>query len=31
MNNIIEYEALVQGIKKVVDFQVKILKVYGDS
>jgi ribonuclease HI len=30
-NNIFEYEALVQGLKKAIDLDVKELKVYGDS
>jgi ribonuclease HI len=30
-NNIIEYEALVQGLKKAIDLNVKELKVFGDS
>jgi ribonuclease HI len=30
-NNTIEYEALVQGLKKAIDLQVKYLKVFGDS
>ena len=30
-NNTIEYEALVQGLKKVIGLEVKNLKVFGDS
>jgi hypothetical protein len=30
-NNTVEYEALVQGLKKPIDLQVKYLKVFGDS
>ena len=30
-NNIAEYEALIQGLKKAIEFKVKNLKVYGDS
>jgi ribonuclease HI len=30
-NNTIEYEALVQGLKKDIDLGVKELKVFGDS
>ena len=30
-NNKIEYEALVQGLKKAIEFKVENLKVYGDS
>ena len=30
-NNIAEYEALVQGLKKAIDLNVKELKVFGDS
>jgi ribonuclease HI len=30
-NNTVEYEALVQGIKKSIDLNVKKLKVFGDS
>ena len=30
-NNTTEYEALLQGSRKVIDIQVKHLKVYGDS
>jgi hypothetical protein len=30
-NNTIEYEALVQGLKKAIDLDVKELKVFGDS
>ena len=30
-NNIAEYEALVQGLKKEIELKVKNLKVYGDS
>jgi ribonuclease HI len=30
-NNTIEYEALVQGIKKDMDLNVKEVKVFGDS
>ena len=30
-NNTAEYKALVQGLKKAMEFIVKNLKVYGDS
>jgi ribonuclease HI len=30
-NNTIEYEALVQGLKKSIDLKVKCLRVFGDS
>jgi ribonuclease HI len=30
-NNIIHYEALLQGLKKVVDLEEKNIKVFGDS
>ena len=30
-NNIVEYEALIQGLKKAIEFKVRNLKVYGDS
>ncbi len=30
-NNIAEYEALLQGLKKAIDLKVKYLHVYGDS
>ena len=30
-NNTAEYEALIQGLKKEIEFKVKNLKVYGDS
>jgi ribonuclease HI len=30
-NNTVEYEALVQGLKKSIDLNVKRLKVFGDS
>jgi ribonuclease HI len=30
-NNIVEYEALVQGLKKAIDLKVKCLRVFGDS
>ena len=30
-NNVAEYEALIQGLKKAIDLDVKDLKVYGDS
>jgi hypothetical protein len=30
-NNTVEYEALVQGLKKSIDLNVKELKVFGDS
>lgn len=30
MNNTIEYEGLLQGLRKAVDMKVKRLKVYGD-
>ena len=30
-NNIVEYEALIQGLKKVIDLDIKVLVAYGDS
>ena len=30
-NNIVEYEALVQGLRKEIELKVENLKVYGDS
>ena len=30
-NNVVEYEALIQGMKKAIDLGVNDLKVYGDS
>ena len=30
-NNTTEYEALVQGLRKSIEFKVENLKVYGDS
>ena len=30
-NNIAEYEALVQGLKRAIELNVKKLKVFGDS
>ena len=30
-NNVAEYEALVQGLKKALDLQVKCIEVFGDS
>ena len=30
-NNTIEYEALVQGLRKAIELKVENLKVYGDS
>jgi ribonuclease HI len=30
-NNVGEYEALIQGLKKAIDLKVKLLKVIGDS
>ena len=30
-NNTAEYEALVQGLRKAIEFKVENLKVYGDS
>ena len=30
-NNTVEYEALIQGLKKAIEFKVNNLKVYGDS
>ena len=30
-NKTVEYEALIQGLKKAIEFKVKNLKVYGDS
>ena len=30
-NNTAEYEALVQGIRKAIEFKVKNMKVFGDS
>jgi ribonuclease HI len=29
-NNVVEYEALLQGLKKVIDMKVKGIKVFGD-
>ena len=29
-NNTVEYEALVQGLKKAIDLKVKYLKLFGD-
>ena len=31
MNNMAEYEACILGIQAVIDFNVKLLKVYRDS
>ena len=31
MNNIIEYEALIQGLRKALDLQAKYIEVFGDS
>ena len=30
-NNIVEYEALIQGLKKEIDLDIKVLVTYGDS
>jgi ribonuclease HI len=30
-NNTVEYEALVQGLKKAIELNIKELKVFGDS
>ena len=30
-NNIAEYQALVQGLRKVIELKVENMKVYGDS
>jgi ribonuclease HI len=30
-NNIVEYQALVQGLKKAIDIKVHCLNVFGDS
>ena len=30
-NNTVEYEALIQGLKKAIEFKARNLKVYGDS
>ena len=30
-NNTIEYEALIQGLKKMIDLEIKVLVAYGDS
>ena len=30
-NNTAKYEALIQGLKKAIEFKVNNLKVYGDS
>ena len=30
-NNIVEYEALIQGLKKAIDLDIKVLIAYGDS
>jgi ribonuclease HI len=29
--NVVEYEALIQGLKKAIDLNVKFIKVFGDS
>ena len=31
MNNTVEYKALIQGLKKAIEFKVRNLKVFGDS
>jgi len=31
LENMVEYEALVQGLKKCIDMNVKCLDVFGDS
>ena len=31
MNNVDEYKALVQGLRKTLDLQVKCVEVFGDS
>ena len=31
MNNMAEYETLIQGLKKAIEFKVRNLKVFGDS
>jgi ribonuclease HI len=30
-NNVVEYEALVQGLRKALDLNIKCIKVFGDS
>lgn len=30
-NNVVEYETLIQGLKKTISLEVKYLKVFGDS
>jgi ribonuclease HI len=30
-NNVAKYEALIRGLKKAIDLNVKFIKVYGDS
>ena len=30
-NNVVEYEAFVQGLKKALDLHVKCIEVFGDS
>ena len=30
-NNTVEYEALIQGLKKAIDLDIKVLIAYGDS
>ena len=30
-NNTMEYEALIQGLKKAIDLDIKVLITYGDS
>jgi ribonuclease HI len=30
-NNTVEYDALVQGLKKFIDLKVRCLRVFGDS
>jgi ribonuclease HI len=30
-NNVVEYEALIQGLRKEIDLGVKNMKVFGDS
>jgi probable phosphoglycerate mutase len=30
-NNIVEYEALIHGLRKALDMKVKLLRMFGDS
>ena len=31
MNNVVEYKALVQGLRMTLDLQIKCIEVFGDS